>query len=82
MSEEDKMIIDVNGGRKFDIDFESAYKPTEKEDIFQYWHPCYVINEETVETQDTIIGRKLEMYAINSLLQYSFADDAVLNESP
>ena len=29
MGEEDKMIIDVNGGRKFDIDFESAYKSTE-----------------------------------------------------
>jgi hypothetical protein len=68
MNNDDKMIIDVNGGRKFDIDFESAYGEgkSKGDDLFQYWHPCYVINEETVESQDTILGRKLEMYAINS----------------
>lgn len=50
MGDDDKMIIDVNGGKKFDIDFESAYQISQKENLFQYWHPCYVINEETVET--------------------------------
>ena len=49
MDDEDKMIISVNSGQEFDIDFESSYrKDDEKEKLFQYWHPCYVINEETV----------------------------------
>ncbi|TNV73832.1 hypothetical protein FGO68_gene5700 [Halteria grandinella] len=81
MNNDDKMIIDVNGGRKFDIDFESAYGTDKGEDLFQYWHPCYVINEETVDSQDTILGRKLEMYAINSQLSYSFIDDADVQQS-
>ena len=57
MGEDDKMIISVNEGKQFDIDFESIYQgdPTQ-ENYFEYWHPCYVINEETVERQDPILG--------------------------
>jgi hypothetical protein len=80
MNNDDKMIINVNAGKTFDIDFESAYGASEKKsDIFQEWHPCYVINEETVESQDPILGRSLSMYGINSLLEYSFAEDAKLD---
>jgi hypothetical protein len=51
------------------LDFESAYSKTinqqtatGKQDIFDYWHPCYKINAETVPGQDYIIGRDLEMF--------------------
>ena len=66
MGDDDKMIISVNSGDKFDIDFESAYKQTANETDFQYWHPCYVINEETVERQDPILGQDLVMFAVSS----------------
>lgn len=67
MGTDDQMIINVNGGKEFDIDFESAYPGgiEAKEDFYEYMHPCYKINEETVETQDPIIGRTLDMFGVN-----------------
>lgn len=72
MGADDKMIISVNEGRQFDIDFESIYQgDPSQENYFEYWHPCYVINEETVEKQDPILGQDLVMYGVSSTYDLS-----------
>lgn len=51
MNADDKLMISLNGKENFDIDFESAYTQEgeqPKEDFFNYWHPCYKLNAETV----------------------------------
>lgn len=64
MAEDDELIVSLNGNEPFDLDFETAYPPTEKEkeNYYQYWHACYKLNAETVSNQDFIIGKDLEMY--------------------
>jgi hypothetical protein len=83
MGKDDKMIIDVNGGSKFDIDFESVYKEDQdtKESIFEYWHPCYVVNEETVPQQDSLLGRPLSMYGLNSQILLAYPQANPFNTS-
>ena len=53
MADDDEMVLSLNGKSLFDIDFETAYTNStglaqQKEDFFNYWHPCYKINVETV----------------------------------
>ena len=55
----------MNGRNQFDIDFESAYnglKANTKDDMYQYWRPCYKINAEKIQAQDNLLGSSLEMF--------------------
>ena len=50
MEEEDELVISLNLREPFDLDFESSYSQNEEEHSFTKWmHPCYKINEETVD---------------------------------
>jgi hypothetical protein len=49
MADDDKLILSLNQGPEFDIDFENAYQDNKTNDAYEYWHPCYLVNEETVE---------------------------------
>jgi hypothetical protein len=61
MEDEHELIVSLNYKQSFDLDFNNAYL-TEEEDYFQYMHPCYKLEEESVGNQDWVLGRDLLMY--------------------
>jgi len=75
MEEDDELIISLNHREAFDIDFESAYTPgAENKDFNKFMHPCYVINKETVDNQDWIVGRNLFMFGQHDLYNTKILD--------
>ena len=62
MEEQDELIISLNSKENFDLDINDAYPEGDENDYFKYLRPCYIIEEETVDKQDWIVGRSLAMY--------------------
>jgi len=65
MRELDELVISMNGRNQFDIDFADAYPEmgqNARDSVYQYYRPCFRLDKEIIQKQDSILGRVLEMF--------------------